>query len=657
MNSLRAKIVDRKTFRNVVLQLQSLSTTSAEISDEVQIPARKERGPTDILHALESTLSRDPTAPDYKYIDDPYLIPSSLSKKRVYSLAKESGKRAAKWILQEHADLLKSKLSEPLVYAFLPPDKYENKSQVSEEILVKMIKLGNVPNTLHVYNLLNGNVSQETKQAILELLCFYNSSEEQKSSDFPEEASYQVDAPITKNTWTNNPEVEKLFGELCQDETTAPGAYNALICGTSKYLKVDKAWSLYNECVQKRIPLATSTYNHVITLVPVLKDNNEDRKILLTSLLQAMTKNGVKPNIGTLNAVLKSLSTFTVQLMAKEFSLSLLAEFKSININPSLASYYYLLLIFCRPTGTPSNILLEILDELEKREELKIEDPSDTSFFVNAMEVASKHMFNLNAGDRLHKLLMTKDNYKLLGGRLNESVYYRNYLQLLLQSESIDQFMKVYNYLVPHVYIPEPALMRDILEMLEVNDKNKAMELLPQFSSQVVMFDMLDRHQIMKFLFKLMKHVCCPPEGSPLHELYAQSVWTFWTYQKEVSQKRLQRTMWPANVYGSAAVLLVRGNEFEKMLNILEYLVKSQDSVMGAIDPKDLLEIFTACIERGHVPGVLACVEYANDFGLMDTGSMSRAIKNNIPLSESQEKRLIELVGEELSSAKATQRT
>lgn len=33
-------------------------------------------------------------------------------------------------------------------------------------------------------------------------------------------------------------EVEKLFSELSQDETTAPAAFNAIICGTAKYMKV-----------------------------------------------------------------------------------------------------------------------------------------------------------------------------------------------------------------------------------------------------------------------------------------------------------------------------------------------------------------------------------------------------------------------------------
>lgn len=94
--------------------------------------------------------------------------------------------------------------------------------------------------------------------------------------------------------------------------------------------------------------MAISSYNAIIHLVSLLKDNNEDRKILIQAILQNMAKIGVKPNIGTLNAALKSTSLLQTQGMAKDLTLSLLAEFKSIGIKPCLASYYYVLLTFCR---------------------------------------------------------------------------------------------------------------------------------------------------------------------------------------------------------------------------------------------------------------------------------------------------------------------
>lgn len=71
--------------------------------------------------------------------------------------------------------------------------------------------------------------------------------------------------------------------------------------------------------------------------------------------------------------------------------------------------------------GETSKILVEILDELEKLEKIESRDPMDKAFFTHAMEVACKHLHYMQAGDRLHKLLMTKNNYKFIGGRLKVS--------------------------------------------------------------------------------------------------------------------------------------------------------------------------------------------------------------------------------------------
>ena len=58
---------------------------------EIVIPPRIERGPTDVLAALASTVGKDKTGPNYRYMDDPWLIPYKLGSKREYSLSKESG--------------------------------------------------------------------------------------------------------------------------------------------------------------------------------------------------------------------------------------------------------------------------------------------------------------------------------------------------------------------------------------------------------------------------------------------------------------------------------------------------------------------------------------------------------------------------------------
>lgn len=80
------------------------STTSSVTADKIEIPKRIPRSSTDILNALASTVGHDPTAAHYKYHDDPFLIPMSNIGKRTFAMAQEAGRKAAKWIKQEHQD-------------------------------------------------------------------------------------------------------------------------------------------------------------------------------------------------------------------------------------------------------------------------------------------------------------------------------------------------------------------------------------------------------------------------------------------------------------------------------------------------------------------------------------------------------------------------
>jgi len=66
-----------------------------------------------VSQALASTVGKDYTAAHYRYHDDPYLIPVSNLAKRSFALSKESGRKAAKWIRQQHADLFNHRVAEP----------------------------------------------------------------------------------------------------------------------------------------------------------------------------------------------------------------------------------------------------------------------------------------------------------------------------------------------------------------------------------------------------------------------------------------------------------------------------------------------------------------------------------------------------------------
>ena len=102
----------------------------------IVIPPRVERGPTDILAALAGTVGKDNTGPHYRYHDDPWLIPYKLDSKRTYTLSKEAGKNAAKYIMNQHPDLFQHNRIEadPPATAFQPRVLY-NRDNVTLELL------------------------------------------------------------------------------------------------------------------------------------------------------------------------------------------------------------------------------------------------------------------------------------------------------------------------------------------------------------------------------------------------------------------------------------------------------------------------------------------------------------------------------------------
>lgn len=80
---------------------------TSEVSDgfqQIVIPKKIHRSPTDLLYTLSKTVGRDPTAVHFKYHDDPYLTPTSLYNREQYALSQEAGKQTAKWIKQQHAE-------------------------------------------------------------------------------------------------------------------------------------------------------------------------------------------------------------------------------------------------------------------------------------------------------------------------------------------------------------------------------------------------------------------------------------------------------------------------------------------------------------------------------------------------------------------------
>lgn len=84
--------------------------------------------------------------------------------------------------------------------AFVPPPIYTEESKVTEETLLYEISNGHVANSITIYDLLKGEITLPTKQALLELLCFYNNTE-LASNELLENRWYKLVQRHKKNIW------------------------------------------------------------------------------------------------------------------------------------------------------------------------------------------------------------------------------------------------------------------------------------------------------------------------------------------------------------------------------------------------------------------------------------------------------------------------
>lgn len=121
-----------------------------------------------------------------------------------------------------------------------------------------------------------------------------------------------------------------------------------MIRGFAKHGQADRAFQLFEEAQQKQIALNTDAYNSIISVVHFLKEGYEMRWTFIVDMLTAMKTAQLKPNLGTLNAILSVLSTMGTANVYKQHALNTLSEFKQLGIEPSLASWYYILITFCK---------------------------------------------------------------------------------------------------------------------------------------------------------------------------------------------------------------------------------------------------------------------------------------------------------------------
>ncbi|XP_075223114.1 small ribosomal subunit protein mS39 [Lycorma delicatula] len=629
-----------------VLQCVLSRNYATESEGEIAIPKRIQRSPTDILRALSSTVNRDPTAPHYKYHDDPFLIPASNYAKRSFALAQESGKKAAKWILQEHADLFQHKVADPFIEVFAPKQIITEESDVNVENLNRAISDLAVSDAVTIYQILqkkNVSLSKEVLQSLLELLCFYN-AEDKTNEEWIEERWLKQgikDRARPRKTWKDNGIAETIFLSIDPPDSKS---FSALIVGMGLYGQLDSMWKYYDEAKSKGITLCLDAYNVLIKSVGFVREQHDGRWALIKDLLGEMNEKNITPNIKTLNSVLDVLVGMKTNKNTKLYALSVITEFKELGIEPSLASYYYLLLIYCRDSTRKSAILIDIMDALDGKT-FTIQDAKDTFFFVTAMEICNTHLSDVVLANRVNSLLLNGKNYNLIGDSYKESVYLRNYFILKCEYDLIDDFMKFYDVYVPNLYVPEPVVMENILKSVDMNGANTY---LPRLWSDMVSFDHITRERLIILMAEVLFRNPATNDEELANKLADTAENIFEKIEEQhdetVFNVRKVPVGWTGDMLGNLMGVLLEADRIEKASLILSKLDKEQQKVLGIPDFRPLRMFVDKCIQKKDADKAIWCLQYCYDVGYDEISDLAKSLNDTLKLSDNQLNRLKTLV-------------
>ncbi|XP_025754280.1 small ribosomal subunit protein mS39 isoform X2 [Oreochromis niloticus] len=615
-----------------------------ESTESVIIPRKKTWSKEAVLEALASTVSRDPTAYPYQFQDDPYLSPRTSTEFKLFSLSQESGRSAAKFIINNNPKLFTKDFAEPHIPCLMPETVSLRLEEVSEEALKERITLRKVTAAVDMYDQLlqaGTTVSMETTHSLLDLICLYSDRDpvqdgepQTDDAEFGEElkkrkARVRRASDFLKFTWKENNNAERIFNLLPERDTRC---YSALIRGMVKHGAYAKAFSMYTDMLNNRLTADVHIFSALISAAPDVRDKFNERWDLIAELLNQMNQQKVRPNLLTFNSVLKSLRR--CGFLAKTQALHTLNEMKALGIAPSLASYDHILAVFYKSASSAQNntdILQEVIAELEGRI-FTCQDPDDVLFFSSAMRICLDSK-DLELGYKIQSLVDVGENWRLLGDSFQQSIYYGRFFNLLCMMEHIDVVLKWYKQIIPSLYYPNPQGMRDLLQALDTDSR---LDLLPSIWKDIKTLGHDNKPDLVEELLGLMAREKHSPEVQESFAACALDVKSVFDLRPSIE--------WSAASLSHITTLLLRANKTRQAWEMLQ-LFKARNRVPS----EGLLNNFlSVCHSDGDPQKAVELVQLSAAFCLPTTWRLAKRALAEFDLTEEQRAILSELetVGE-----------
>ncbi|XP_015479722.1 pentatricopeptide repeat domain-containing protein 3, mitochondrial isoform X1 [Parus major] len=610
--------------------------------EEIVLPRRKTWDKLAVLQTLASTVNKDPTAAHYMFQDDPFLMPRNAANSRLYSLSKESGRNAAKYIIKNFPQYFDKTFAEPNIPCLMPESLTPHTEGVSEEALRERIHLRMVKESVDMFDqLLQGGtpVSLETTNSLLDLLCFYgdgeptpeNEQEEKEDLEEPEVNASEQKAPKRQfqrgsqssgPRWRENNHAERIFKIMPERNAHS---YCTMIRGMVKHGAYSKAYDMYIDLLNERHKADVHTFNALIRAAPYLKERFVERWELTKDFLTHMAQQKVQPTLLTFNSVLKSLTRCGG--VGRTMSLLVLKEMEALDIEPSLASYGHLLSVYYKGVDAQSSdIISEVLDEVEKRS-FTAQDPDDASFFTTAMQVCCD-LKDIKLAYQLNKALEKGDNWKFLDvNQLNG--YWSKFFSLLCMMEQIEVVLKWYKEMSSSLFYPGP---KNILDLLQALDAANQLEVIPSVWEDVKQLGFSRRRDLLEEFLSLMSRDQHPSEIQLAFAKCAEEIKAV----HEPAGPAQVPLEWTGSALGHVVVLFSRAGRIQDAWNMMEHFQK-----INRIPTDKVMDEFLNCAKQTNCPDeAIKMVKLAASLGLLSSQRLKSRTEEEFELSETQKKAL-----------------
>ncbi|KFV52628.1 hypothetical protein N341_02302, partial [Tyto alba] len=601
--------------------------------EEIVLPRRKTWNKLAVLQTLASTVNRDPTAAHYMFQDDPFLMPRNAANARLFSLSKESGRNAAKYIIKQFPQYFDKTFAEPNVPCLMPEVLTPQIEGVSEEALKERIHLRRVKDSVDLFDQLvqaGTPVSLETTNSLLDLLCFYGDGEstpekeEKEDLEEPEVNTSEQKAPkrqLQRGSQENN-NAERIFKIMPERNAHS---YCTMIRGMVKHGASAKAYDMYLDLLNERHKADVHTFNALITAVPYLKERFLERWELAKVFLDHMAQQKVQPNLLTFNALLKTLRRCGG--VGRSMSLLVIKEMEALDIEPSLATYDHLLFMFYRDVDLyPSGIIFEVLDDVEKRS-FTAQDPDDGNFFATAMQ-ACCDLKDIKLAYRLNRAMEKGDNWKFLDmNQLN--AYWSKFFSLLCMMEQIDVVLKWYKEMSPSVFFPTP---KNILDLLQALDTANHLEAIPSVWEDMKQLGFNRRQDLLEELLSLMSRDQHPDEIQVAFAKCAEDIKAV----HEQTGREQAPLEWTGHMLGCLVLLFSRAGRIRDAWNMMERFQQ-----INRIPTVQVMDEFLNCAKKTNCPDeAIKLVKLTVSLGLPSSQHLKSRTEEEFELSEKQKRTL-----------------